>query len=710
MEENSNKMEKKDYSYRVWLLVLAVIISMAALSFVPSFGIFGLTAKKMDILSDLRDKSEVNDDSSATDYTPDFQSLESQLSQTDNAVADSLQKVAPIRYEWIVASETKPKRIKLNSEDIKPVANKHQILIEDFDTAEVSRLDRFINKLVDGKDVRIAFLGDSFIEGDIITVDMREQLQRMFGGRGVGYVPCALPFEIFRTSIKTSSSGLSSYSLLNQSATPAAYRGQFFMSGYLSVCRRGATVRWQTTNAKSNLNPCSRARVFVTSRSASSVELTVNDTLRHKFDISGADYVRELYVEAPLTSVRLRVLSGEVICHGASLEGSRGVMVDNMSIRGNSGHTIFGSSVATNTQIDKMLGYDLIVLEYGLNAMQPGQRNFSKYKQKLCDMIRYCKRCFPNAAIMVLGVSDRAVKGEGGWKSINSVGYLGPVQRGAAKESSVCFWDMGKLVMSYGGINGFVKNGWAAGDHIHINFKGGARIAESLSQAIQQRAYEMLRKREGKAISVELPISLESWKFYAGDVSVEDLYPSDIPVVVKNSRPDEYEPIYVVRNTYSERVADSSEEGDSTEEVTNAAEKEADATEKEAETAEKEADATEQATEVESEPAEKKPETAEKVPESVDKNPEPVEKPSEVVEAKPSEPVAEPVEATPATAAPTTAKPVVEEAKQEKKAAKPINKVPVPIEKKPVPIEKRSEPVAVPSESNSVSNPENVQQ
>ena len=37
--------------------------------------------------------------------------------------------------------------------------------------------------------VNVAFLGDSFIEGDILVEHFREALQTRFGGGGVGYVP-----------------------------------------------------------------------------------------------------------------------------------------------------------------------------------------------------------------------------------------------------------------------------------------------------------------------------------------------------------------------------------------------------------------------------------------------------------------------------------------------------------------------------------------
>ncbi|MBR6655619.1 MAG: hypothetical protein IKL20_03315 [Alistipes sp.] len=619
-------MEKKDYSYRVWLLVFAIILSMGGLSFVPSFKVFGLTTKKMDILSELRDKSEVSDESSTVDYSADFATLDAELAEAQSEPADSLQNVAPIRYEWIIAADSIPQRREIFSEHIKLETTKHQVPIEDFDTTGVSRLDRFINKLIDGDDVRVAFLGDSFIEGDIITVDMREQLQQMFGGRGVGFVPCELPFAIFRTSVKRSASGWSSYSLLNPGSIPEAYRNRFFMSGYLSSGQRGATVRWQTTDVKPRLDSCSRARILVSCRDTSSVELTVNDTLKHNIGISGADYVRELYVEAPISSIKMRVLSGNVICHGVSLEGDRGVMVDNLSIRGNSGHTIFGSSIATNTQIDKMLGYDLVVLEYGLNAMQPGQRNFSRYQQKLGDMIRYCQRCFPDAAILVLGVSDRAIKGDGGWKSINSVGYLGPVQRAAAKTNGACFWDLGRVVMSYGGINGFVKNGWAAGDHIHINFKGGARIAESLVQAIQQRAYDMLLKREGKDKDLVCPINLQPWKAYKDGVTEADLCIT--PLIFQPGA----EAVPVVK-------AEAKSEVEPVEEKTES-EKEAEKEEKAEESEKKSEESKEEKAEESKE--EKKSEPEEKVEPKEEKTTEPEKK---AEEPKKEEPKAEPVKA-----------------------------------------------------------------
>ena len=507
-------MENRDYSGRGWLLVLAVILGVAALSFIPSTKVFGLTTEKVDILADLR-AIEVDEAVAVpVDYVADFEHLESELAAVE-AEADSLQKAAPASLRWIAVEEQIPERRILLSDDVKPTHSSHSVAIEDYDTAQITRFEHFVDKLIDGDDVRVAFLGDSFIEGDIITMDLREELQAIFGGRGVGFVPCAIPFEIHRTSVRRSVSGWTAYSLMNTGSIPASYRDKFFMSGYLATGSRGATARWDVTSVRPHLDSCNRARVLITSRDTSNIEISINDTLKHQFGVAGADYVRELYVEGPVTSLRMKVLSGNVMCHGASIEGGRGITVDNMSIRGNNGYTIFGSGVAVNRQVDKLWGYDLVVLEYGLNGMTPGQRDYSKYEAKLRDMIAYVKRSFPDAAILVVGVSDRWIKGDGGWKSMNSVEIMTPFQRRASQSEGVAFWPMGKVVLSYGGIGAFVRNGWAAGDHIHINFQGGARVAKPLADAIRQIAYDRLVEREGKIVDMAYPL----------DLCPQDVYP-----------------------------------------------------------------------------------------------------------------------------------------------------------------------------------------
>ena len=490
-------MKLKNSTLRAWFLTLFVTMGIIGAGFIPAAEIFGITLQPVDILSDIKEPSE-----GAVEYEADIERLEMELAAlaevSDTIAIDTLPELPPVRYEWLADKRASYERRVPTIEMLKPDTTHRIIAIEDFDTLSTTRFERLVEKLASGEDVRIAFMGDSFVEGDILTSDLRSELQQSFGGRGVDFVPCDIPFATARRSVKRSASGWSSYSVMKPKSAPESLRDLFFISGYISEGKAGAKVRWQSTDIFPTIDSCSRARILLVSRDTSRVVVTLNDTLSHEVEIAGDERLREIYIEAPYKSLSMRVAEGKVVCYGASLEGDGGVAVDNFSVRSNNGHAIFGTGAQINRQAHDMLSYDLVVLQYGLNIMMPGQRNFSKYRDQLRDMIAYTERCFPNAAILVLGVSDRWIKDEetGRFKPIGSVDALTRHQRAAADSSRVAFWNTSEAMADLGGMPAFVRNGWAAGDYTHLNYAGGRRIAESLARSIRKAVYDCLVERE----------------------------------------------------------------------------------------------------------------------------------------------------------------------------------------------------------------------
>ena len=490
-------MKLKNSTLRAWFLTLFVTMGIIGAGFIPAAEIFGITLQPVDILSDIKEPSE-----GAVEYEADIERLEMELAAlaevSDTIAIDTLPELPPVRYEWLADKRASYERRVPTIDQLKPDTTHRIIAIEDFDTLSTTRFERLVEKLASGEDVRIAFMGDSFVEGDILTSDLRSELQQVFGGRGVDFVPCDIPFATARRSVKRSASGWSSYSVMKPKSAPESLRDLFFISGYISEGKAGAKVRWQSTDIFPTIDSCSRARILLVSRDTSRVVVTLNDTLSHEVEIAGDERLREIYIEAPYKSLSMRVAEGKVVCYGASLEGDGGVAVDNFSVRSNNGHAIFGTGAQINRQAHDMLSYDLVVLQYGLNIMMPGQRNFSKYRDQLRDMIAYTERCFPNAAILVLGVSDRWIKDEetGRFKPIGSVDALTRHQRAAADSSRVAFWNTSEAMADLGGMPAFVRNGWAAGDYTHLNYAGGRRIAESLARSIRKAVYDCLVERE----------------------------------------------------------------------------------------------------------------------------------------------------------------------------------------------------------------------
>ena len=273
----------------------------------------------------------------------------------------------------------------------------------------------------------------------------------------------------------------------------ARLRENFYVSGWVSQPAAGASTRWESTDYRKRLDSCTTARVFFLSPRDSRVEVTLNDAQRREFDIAGDDAVRQIAVSAPrVRSLAFKVLSGaeDFVGYGAVFEG-RGVVVDNYSVRSNNGQAMFWTNPSVNAQINAMLGYDLVVLQYGLNIMQPGVKNYTNYAGQIEKMIAYVRQCFPGAAVLVLGVSDRSVKTDAGFEPMDAIPHMLDCQRRAARNTGAAFWPTCDAMRALGGMEQFVKNGWAGKDYTHINYAGGRRVAWALFDAINAGVSEV---------------------------------------------------------------------------------------------------------------------------------------------------------------------------------------------------------------------------
>ena len=485
---------EKDFTHRSWLATAALIAVLAAVSFIPPQSIGSVKLRRANILSDVL----VFDDAAAAepaaepvlfdeeDFHIDLEAVAERIE------ADTAPRETQATYRWIIPRDSlrgprpEPDPARLTATPVP---------IEDY--SDSGRIRAFCDTLLNARrPVRIAFLGDSFVEGDILTADLREQLQTAFGerpGGGAGFAPMASPLTAFRRTIKTQSKGWTTYNIMQRKAAPENLRNHFYISGWVSQPAAGASTRWENTDYRKLLDSCDGARIFFLSPRDSRVEVTLNDAQRREFDIAGDDAVRQIAVSAPrVRSLAFKVLSGaeDFVGYGAVFE-SRGVVVDNYSVRSNNGQAMFWTNPSVNAQINAMLGYDLVVLQYGLNIMQPGVKNYTNYAGQIEKMIAYVRQCFPGAAVLVLGVSDRSVKTDAGFEPMDAIPHMLDCQRRAARNTGAAFWPTCDAMRALGGMEQFVKNGWAGKDYTHINYAGGRRVAWALFDAINAGVSEV---------------------------------------------------------------------------------------------------------------------------------------------------------------------------------------------------------------------------
>ncbi len=509
---------QEDFTSRGWLVAVATLAVLIVVSFIPPISVGGVSLRRASIISDLITlESNTPTDEALAEAAPeiDVEEFEVDLEQVAQTVARTTATASPTgeatSASWegifdeqptggeIEQSTPLPLEAILTADysDILPedglITSVEEFRGDDFDTP----LNRFYEKLLAGQEpVRVAFMGDSFVEGDILTADLRELLQDTFMGGGVGFVPFASPFTGFRQTIKTTSKGWTPYNIMQRKSVPEPYVGDFFVSGWVARPAAGASTRWEMSSKRRHLEECSRARLLFICREAARIAVTLNDGEERIFEFEADDVVRQIVVEEErISSLEMKILSGEAgfTGIGADFDSKEGVAVDNFSIRSNNGQAMFWSSAAVNAQIHTMRAYDLVILQYGLNIMQADRHNYSLYGEQVEKMIRYAESCFPGAAILVMGVSDRSQRGEQGIVPMSSAVDLTASQREAAEKCGASFWNTYEAMQRMGGMTRFVENGWAGKDYTHINYAGGREIARQLYYGLLQGAQSRSR-------------------------------------------------------------------------------------------------------------------------------------------------------------------------------------------------------------------------
>lgn len=502
------RQPETNYTRNGWIAAAALIGVLVAVSFIPPRSFGGVTLRRANILSDLLtfDDAPTRTTESAVFNEEEFQVDMAEV--TERIEADTVPPRVQTLFEWEIGRDTMP-RMQPLPDTLRRV--KRIVPIEAYDSLRPDGIRAFYDTLLTARrPVRIAVLGDSFVEGDILTADLRECLQMSYGGGGTGFAPMASPLTAFRRTVKTTSKGWTSYNIMQRKKTPAALREKFYVSGWVCQPANGASTRWETTTYRNKLDECTCGRIFFLSADSSRLEVTVNDSLRHEFAVEGDPAVRQIAVRAPrIGSLALRVVSGAegFVGYGAVLEGE-GVSVDNYSIRSNNGQAMFWTNPSVDAQIDAMLDYDLVILQYGLNIMQNGVYNYTNYAEQIVKMVTFVRECFPGAAVLIMGVSDRSVRTDAGFRPMVAVPYMTAYQRLAASNVQAAFWPTSDAMHTFGGMETFVRNGWAGKDYTHINYAGGKRVGWALFEALNQGAGAVYEERQREVVLT--PLLLDS--------------------------------------------------------------------------------------------------------------------------------------------------------------------------------------------------------
>jgi hypothetical protein len=387
-------------------------------------------------------------------------------------------------------SETETAALKLDSvaQEIQTSCKPGITCVEDF-SKDSTGLDNFLRALSKlkkkGRPVRIAFYGDSFIEGDIFCGGVRDTLQSIFGGRGVGFVPITSGVTGFRNTIKHEFDNWDTYSIIK--ADSSSINIEMGPAGYCFKPRKENWVEYRVSKQRF-LREFSVMRLYYKNQGKATLFYTVNDSILHTSFLPTSNHVKEWKYENPKAkSIQYEFENVDSLqLYGASFESPEGVFVDNFSMRGNSGIALYTIPDKILKEFNQFRDYKLIFLQYGLNVIRDDSSRYGWYATKMISVIEKMKKAFPKASIVLLSVSDRSTNNNGNYKTARSIPALRNTQRYIAQQTGIVFWD---LYEAMGGEDSMVKYvsskpALAAKDYTHLTFKGGRKLAGALVNSL----------------------------------------------------------------------------------------------------------------------------------------------------------------------------------------------------------------------------------
>jgi lysophospholipase L1-like esterase len=355
-------------------------------------------------------------------------------------------------------------------------------------------LDRFFETLdscqTQHRVVRVLHYGDSQIEQDRLSATLRDGLQKIAGGMGVGMIP-AIQTIPSRTLRQEYEGNIRRYLLYGPSGLRAAHRRYGPMAAVCEVDDYAYLIANALKRQDSDIsNHFTKIRLLLGNNSA---DFKATLELKDKYDTKiikeeGLDFkVITWELNRPENNFSL-FLNGSAEIYGILLDGDAGVAVDNIPMRGSSGNLFTGIDSRLLHAAYRAMDVQLFMLEFGGNRMPSihSQEDIDKYVQSIGRQIRYLKTLVPGAEVLFIGPADMSCSIDGEMQSYPLLEEMIEALKKVVLENDAAFWDLYQVM---GGRNSMIN--WvnsqpplAAPDHIHFTLKGADKIADLLNENI----------------------------------------------------------------------------------------------------------------------------------------------------------------------------------------------------------------------------------
>ncbi len=360
-------------------------------------------------------------------------------------------------------------------------------------------MQRFIDSLRYSKgQVRIMYYGDSQIEGDRITSYLRNALRTGCGGAGPGLFLPLMPVMYTKSVWLRSSSNWKRYNYLTYKSKEISRRD---FGPFMTMCRYlpdGKKVK-VSEKAYVRIKPSYLAdsasavynilRVFYGNTSdVVKIEVYADNNRVFSDTLKRGKGFNEISCQLNRAKDILIEFSGKVSpdIYGLSIESKAGLIIDNIPQRGSAGLEFTMVDRDNLTESYRKLSPDLFILQYGLNIVKNVREDYSYYRKGLERQLLLLKEISPLTPILVIGLTDMALKEGDSIKSYPNIPSIINAQIQASHDAGATFWN---AFNAMGGKSSIVR--WAESrpvlaqkDYTHFTNPGADTLSKKLVNSL----------------------------------------------------------------------------------------------------------------------------------------------------------------------------------------------------------------------------------
>ena len=369
--------------------------------------------------------------------------------------------------------------------------------------------NQLYNLKTSGELIRILHYGDSQIEGDRITSYIRNELQKQFGGSGIGMF----------TPVLIKGTNISMQHKLDGSWE--RYTMQSIKNNTIFHKRLGALMsfgRFAPVNTYEN-DFCA-GEINLKKSNISYLKTRKFEQCRVFYGYNERPFIAELKykdktLDAELIPVshQLNTLTWNIDetlseitisfkgedspdIYGIALDDHSGVAVDNIPLRGSSGTDFTKTDLAFLRSMYQELNTKLIILQFGVNLIPHITSDYSYYEKQFYKQLKTLKGLRPDISIIVIGVSDMSRNNNGRYESYPNIEKIREAQKNAAFKADCAFWDMYQAMGGKNSMPAWVNTSPALArpDFTHFSWKGSVVISKMFFEALMKDYNEFLNR------------------------------------------------------------------------------------------------------------------------------------------------------------------------------------------------------------------------